>query len=66
MIPVQVTARSRRKYTLRGNRVAQSGAPRKESGLTRQLDVSEDDDSLHYRLRWSMQWGLKSTKSGQK
>ena len=50
MIPVQVTARSRRKYTMRGSRVAQSGAPRKESGLTRQLDVREDDEVVYYKL----------------
>ena len=50
MIPVQVTARSRRKYTMRGSRVAQSGAPRKENGLTRQLVVGEEEDVVYYKL----------------
>ena len=50
MIPIQVTARSRRKYTMRGSRVAQSGAPRKENGLTRQLVVGEEEDVVYYKL----------------
>ena len=50
MIPIQVTARSRRKYTMRGSRVAQGGAPRKENGLTRQLVVGEEEDVVYYKL----------------
>ena len=46
MIPVQVTARSRRKYTMRGSRVAQ----RIENGLTRQLVVGEEEDVVYYKL----------------
>ena len=39
-----------RKYTMRGSRVALSGAPRKESGLTRQLLVGEEDEVLYFKL----------------
>ena len=45
-----MTARSRRKYTMRGSRVALSGAPRKESGLTRQLLIGEEEDVLYFKL----------------
>lgn len=45
-----MTARSRRKYAMRGSRVAQSGAPRKGKGLTRQLVVGEGDEVLYYQL----------------
>ena len=35
---------------MRGSRVAQSGAPRKENGLTRQLVVGEEEDVVYYKL----------------
>lgn len=47
-IPVQVTARSRRKYTLRGSRTAIQGAPRKENRLKKQLVIDSDDNEVLY------------------
>jgi hypothetical protein len=50
-IPVQVTARSRRKYTLRGSRSAIQGAPRKETRLKQQLVIdSAEREVLYHKL----------------
>ena len=51
LIPVQVTARSRRKYTLRGSRSAIQGAPRKETRLKQQLVIdSAEREVLYHKL----------------
>ena len=45
MIPVQVTAKSRRVYKLRGSRSAHTGRPRKEHKLAVQMNVDDDEEA---------------------
>ena len=49
-IPVQVTARSRRVFKIRGKRPAKAGAPTKQQALKRQLEVTEEEEILRHKL----------------
>ena len=50
LIPVQVTARSRRKFKLRGSRSAIMGAPTKSQAVKRQLESNEDEEIVRHKL----------------
>ena len=60
-IPVQVTARSRRTFRLRGSRMAIMGAPTKTQAVKRQLEVDDKDETLRHILP-----KLKKKKTKQK
>ena len=50
-IPVQVTAKSRRKFALRGSKPAKQGRPKKGTVLTKQLEIAENDEEhVYYKL----------------
>ena len=49
-IPVQVTAQSRRKFRLRGSRMAIMGFPTKSQAVKRQLEVEDNDETLRHKL----------------
>ena len=44
MIPVQVTAKSRRAFKIRGSRTAPSGRPRKGQSLSLQMNLDDDEE----------------------
>ena len=60
-IPVQVTARSRRVYKLRGSRTAIMGAPTKSQALKRQLNITDEEEIVRHKVQ-----SLKRPKKKQK
>ena len=50
IIPVQVTAKSRRIYKLRGSRTAIMGAPTKSQALKRQLNITDEDEIVRHKV----------------
>ena len=64
-IPVQVTARSRRKFKLRGSRMAIMGAPTKSQAVKRQLQVDDDEETVRHKLPKLKKMKTKQTHSLQ-
>jgi hypothetical protein len=64
-INVQVTARSRRRFKLRGSRMAIMGAPTKSQSLKRQLEVDDDEETVRHKLPTLKKMKPKQTHSLQ-
>ena len=47
---MQVTSRARRVYKIRGSQAVQSGRPRQDGKVTKQLVITDDNEELFFKL----------------
>ena len=47
---MQLTSRARRVYKIRGSQAVQSGRPRQDGKVTKQLVITDDNEELFFKL----------------